>query len=66
MDLAKVLSQLRQELANLDAAIASLERFQQERPRRGRPPKEQAGASRAMRSALALPADASGRSRDSA
>lgn len=66
MDLAKVLSQLRQELADLDAAIASLERFQQERPRRGRPPKEQAEASRTGRSSSAVPAAAGGRSRDSA
>ena len=37
MDLAKVLSQLREELENLDAAIVSLERLQQEGRRRGRP-----------------------------
>lgn len=66
MDLAKVLSQLREELADLDAAIASLERFQQERPRRGRPPKEPAESSRPVRPALAVPAEANGRSRDSA
>ena len=40
MDLNKVLAQLHEELENLDAAILSLERLQQEgRPRRGRPPK---------------------------
>jgi BMFP domain-containing protein YqiC len=39
MDLDKVLAQLREELENLDAAIASLERLQTEGPRRGRPPK---------------------------
>ena len=39
MDLTKVLAQLREELANLDAAIFSLERLQQEGRRRGRPPK---------------------------
>ena len=41
MDLAKVLAQLRDELANLDAAILSLERLQQVGAprRRGRPPK---------------------------
>ena len=39
MDLSKVLAQLRQELQNLDAAILSLERLQQEGSRRGRPPK---------------------------
>jgi len=38
MDLAKVLAQLRGELANLDAAIESLERLQQTERRRGRPP----------------------------
>ena len=39
MDLTKVLAQLREEVANLDAAILSLERLQQETRRRGRPPK---------------------------
>ena len=39
MDLSKVLAELRQELENLDAAILSLERLQQEGRRRGRPPK---------------------------
>jgi len=41
MDLVKVLAQLREELANLDAAIFSLERLQQEggARKRGRPPK---------------------------
>lgn len=39
MDLTKVLAQLRTELADLNAAIASLERLQQEGKRRGRPPK---------------------------
>ena len=40
MDIAKVLSELRQELENLDAAIWTLERLQQNAPRRrGRPPK---------------------------
>jgi hypothetical protein len=39
MDLSKVLAQLREELANLDAAIFSLERLQREEPRRGRPSK---------------------------
>ena len=38
MDLAKVLAQLHAELQNLDAAIASLERIQQGKGRRGRPP----------------------------
>jgi len=44
MDLTKVLAQLRKELANLDAAIASLERLQVEGRRRGRPPKALAAA----------------------
>jgi hypothetical protein len=38
MDLSKVLAQLRAELENLDAAIASLERIEQGNRRRGRPP----------------------------
>lgn len=38
MELAKVLAQLREELANLDAAILSLERLQTGGRRRGRPP----------------------------
>jgi len=41
MDLVKVLGQLREELANLDAAILSLEHLQQQGGgrKRGRPPK---------------------------
>jgi len=39
MDLSKVLSELRQELERLDAAIVSLERLKEEGRRRGRPPK---------------------------
>jgi len=38
MDLSKVLLQLREELAALDAAIISLERLHQGGRRRGRPP----------------------------
>jgi hypothetical protein len=39
MDLAKVLAQLKQELENLNAAIASLEKIEQSKlRRRGRPP----------------------------
>ena len=38
MDLAKVLQQLRQDLANIDTAIASLERLEQPGRKRGRPP----------------------------
>jgi hypothetical protein len=39
MNLDKVLAELRAELARLDAAILSLERLNQDKPRRGRPPK---------------------------
>jgi hypothetical protein len=49
MDLSKVLSQLREELANLDAAILSLERLQHEGRRRGRPPKALSQISKAAR-----------------
>ena len=52
MDLNKVLAQLRMELENLDAAILSLERLQQEGPRRGRPPKT---LSAVTKSSLAAP-----------
>jgi hypothetical protein len=38
MDFEKVLTQLRQELKNLDAAIECLERLNHGAPRRGRPP----------------------------
>ena len=38
MNLNKVLAQLRAELENLDAAIVSLERLEQRKRRRGRPP----------------------------
>jgi hypothetical protein len=38
MDLEKVLDQLREELQNLDAAIASLEQLRHTGRRRGRPP----------------------------
>ena len=51
MDLYTVLAQLREELANLDAAILSLERLQQEGRRRGRPPKALAALSRSARAA---------------
>jgi hypothetical protein len=49
MDLSKVLAELREELANLDAAIASLERLQKEGRGRGRPPKGLADARRSSR-----------------
>lgn len=49
MDLSKVLAQLRQELSNLDAAILSLERLQQEGRRRGRPPKALSEMTKASR-----------------
>lgn len=38
MDLKRVVDQLRAELKNLDAAIASLERLHEHAQRRGRPP----------------------------
>jgi len=38
MDFAKVVADLRAELENLDAAIASLERLKEGGRRRGRPP----------------------------
>ncbi len=44
MDLDKVLAQLRAELENLDAAIASMERLQAGVPRRGRAPRPLAAA----------------------
>ena len=49
MDLIKVLGQLREELENLDAAILSLERLQQEGRRRGRPPKALSNLSKTVR-----------------
>lgn len=39
MDLDKVLAELHAERTRLDAAILSLEKLQQQSPRRGRPPK---------------------------
>jgi hypothetical protein len=51
MDLSKVLAELRAELENLDAAILSLERLQQEGRRRGRPPKALAEATKASHDA---------------
>lgn len=66
MDLAKVLSQLRQELADLDAAIASLEQLPQAPPRRSRAPKEQEEKSREADASSPMPAQANGSNRDSA
>jgi len=66
MDLAKVLADLRQELADLDAAIASLEQFQQDRPRVGRAAKEEAQNGQEARASAPRAAEANGRSRDSA
>jgi hypothetical protein len=51
MNLDKVLSELREELTNLDAAIISLERLQQEGRRRGRPPKVLAEIKSGMKAA---------------
>lgn len=58
MDLSKVLAELREELADLDAAIASLEQVPQERPRRRAAAKGQAP--------LPASAEANSRNRDSA
>jgi hypothetical protein len=66
MDLAKVLSELRQELADLDAAIESLEQFQQVRPRRGQASKGQAEAGGEVHASEPETAEADGRNRDSA
>jgi hypothetical protein len=49
MDLYKVLNHLREELDNLNAAILSLERLQQEGRRRGRPPKVLSELTKAIR-----------------
>jgi hypothetical protein len=57
MDLSKVLAELRAELENLDAAILSLERLQQESRRRGRPPKVLAEVTKASRAARNAGAD---------
>jgi len=66
MELAKVLSELRRELADLDAAIASLEQLPQGRPRRGHAPKGQAETSREASESTPAAAEANGRNRDSA
>jgi len=57
MDLLKVLAQLREELENLDAAILSLERLQQDGRPRGRPPKALSNLSKASRAARKLDTD---------
>ena len=44
MDIKKVVSDLRSELARLDRAIAALESLSQPAPRRGRPPKAEVAA----------------------
>jgi hypothetical protein len=51
MDIAKVLVELRRELADLDAAILTLERLQVKSTRRGRPPKLLTELRRARKSA---------------
>jgi hypothetical protein len=66
MDLGKVLAELRQELADLDAAIASLEQFQLDRPRRGHAAKGQAETSRDASAAASAAAETNGRNRGSA
>lgn len=57
MDIAKVLAQLHSELANIDAAIESLERLQYGSRRPGRPPRRLGeDASRMKQGADAIPA----------
>ncbi|MGB7762886.1 MAG: hypothetical protein WBL61_23835 [Bryobacteraceae bacterium] len=63
MDLAKVLAELRRELADLDAAIASLEQLPQAPSRRGHAPKGQAANSREA-DASPPPAQATGSNRE--
>ena len=66
MDLTKVLAELRTELADLDAAIASLEQLPLSQPRHGhaaRRPAEAGGGGRASSPDLA---EANRRNRDSA
>jgi hypothetical protein len=59
MDFAKVLAELRQELANLDAAINTLERLQRSGPpRRGRPPKSMAAPPRMDHEETSVPVEA--------
>ena len=64
MDLSKVLADLRRELADLDAAIASLEQLPQARPRRGHGLKAQAEADREARESTPAAAEANGWNRD--
>jgi hypothetical protein len=66
MDLAKVLSELREELADLDAAIESLEQFQQDRPRRGQAANGLTENGGEVHSAAAEPGKVDGRNRDTA
>jgi hypothetical protein len=57
MDLSKVLQQLRQDLANLDTAIASLERLKETGRKRGRPPGSTSRPSDSVESTAEAPAD---------
>jgi hypothetical protein len=59
MDLANVLAELREELADLDAAIASLEQLPHARPRRDDADSMQAEAA----TSLPAPAEVNGRNR---
>jgi hypothetical protein len=63
MDLSKVLAELREELADLDAAIASLEQLPQVRPKRGDGVSAAADAEDARRQSMPAPAEANGRTR---
>jgi hypothetical protein len=62
MDLSKVLAELREELADLNAAIASLEQLPQARPKRGDGASAAADVE-ARRESMAAPAEANGRTR---
>jgi hypothetical protein len=65
MDLAKVLAELREELADLDAAIDSLEQLPPARPKRGDAGQRQVEAAGGARR-VAVPAEANSRNRGSA
>jgi len=66
MDLAKVLAELREELADLDAAIASLELLPHAQPARDDAQNTQPEADEAQRVSLPAPAEVNGRNRGSA
>jgi hypothetical protein len=63
MDLSKVLAELREELADLDAAIACLEQLPQARHKRGDGASAAADVEEARRESVPAPAEANGRTR---